>query len=140
MVTSANKTPDELLESLLVDRKVLLFRYDAHLRREVYKKLTALQKQLINKISVVGVDGVNQLELNRLLKEIKELVSETYNNISEYSSGELNALLPVETVAAYKIYNAAFKFDLFSPVPEYKINAIKRAVIISGAPLNKALM
>ncbi|MBS6051291.1 MAG: minor capsid protein [Haemophilus haemolyticus] len=136
MVTSANKTPDELLESLLADRKILLFRYDAHLRREIYKKLTALQKQLINKISVVGVEGVNQRELNRLLKEVKELVTETYNNISDYSSSELNALLPIETVATYKIYNAAFKFDLFSPVPEYKIKAIKSTVIVAGSPLN----
>ena len=136
MTTSVNKTPDELLESLLADRKVLLFRYDAHLRREIYKKLTVLQKQLINKISVVGVDGVNQRELNRLLKEVKELVTETYNNIGDYSSGELNALLPVETAAVYKIYNTAFKFDLFAPVPEYKIKAIKSAIIVAGSPLN----
>lgn len=136
MTTSVNKTPDELLESLLADRKVLLFRYDAHLRREIYKKLTVLQKQLINKISAVGVDGVNQRELNRLLKEVKELVTETYNNIGDYSSGELNALLPVETAAVYKIYNTAFKFDLFAPVPEYKIKAIKSAIIVAGSPLN----
>lgn len=135
MTISANN-PDELLESLLADRKILLFRYDAHLRNRVYKDLTALQKQLINRIATVGLDGVNQRELARLLKDVKKSIADIYDGLNSYSTDELDDLLPIEAVAAERIYNKAFNLDIFKPVSESKLNSIKGAVIISGSPLS----
>lgn len=135
-MTASEINPDEVLESLLADRKILLFRYDAHLRREIYKKLTMLQKQLINKISIVGADNVNQRELNKLLKDIKKSITEVYGELDNYSNGELEELLPIEAVAVEQIYNKAFKFDAFRSISENRVNAIKSAVIISGSPLS----
>lgn len=127
---------DEQIESLLTDRKILLFRYDAHLRNEISKKLTSLQKQLLNRVSAAGVESVGKRELAQLLKDIKQIISEYYNDIALYSDGEMNELLPVEVAATTAIYNEAVKFDLFNSVPESRLKAIKTAAIINGVPLS----
>lgn len=129
-------TVDEKLESLLTDRKVLLFRYDAHLRREVYKRLNSLQRKLIAEISIAGLEGVNKRELDRLISDVKKTILEVYSGINAFTVDDLNELLPVEVLATVGIYNQAFGFDLFSKIPENKVKAIKETALISGTPLS----
>lgn len=128
-------TMSETLESLLTDRKILLFRYDANLRKEIFKKLTTLQKKLLTRLSAAGIESISKSELNKLLKDIKVLIEDTYSDVNAYSNEELNSLLPIETAATVKIYNDSVKFDLFNAVPEKTVKAAKNADIISGTPL-----
>lgn len=128
-------TMSETLESLLTDRKILLFRYDANLRKEIFKKLTALQKQLLTRVSAAGIESISKSELQSLLKDVKTLIADTYTDVNAYSSKELNALLPIETDATAKIYNESVQFDLFNIVPERTLNAAKNADLIAGTPL-----
>lgn len=128
-------TMSETLESLLTDRKILLFRYDANLRKEIFKKLTALQKQLLTRVSAAGIESISKSELQSLLKDVKTLIADTYADVNAYSSKELNALLPIETDATAKIYNESVQFDLFNIVPERTLNAAKNADLIAGTPL-----
>ncbi|MCW9716768.1 phage minor head protein [Avibacterium sp. 21-594] len=128
-------TVDEQIEIGLADNKILLFRFDAHLRKEVYERLNAMQKRLLSRISAVGIESVSQKALKQLLKEISELVDETYQDIHQVTAKDLKALLPLQAEALTKIYNQAVKFDLFNQVPDYRIKAIRNAEIIAGAPL-----
>ncbi|MCK3657231.1 hypothetical protein A4G18_00475 [Pasteurellaceae bacterium Pebbles2] len=134
-VSQKNLTVDEQLESLLADRKIILFRYDAYLRQQIYKKLTALQKKLLNRLASADIENINKKESVQLLKNIKELINESYQNVSEFSQSELNELFPLEVDAVHSIYNESVKFDLFNQVPAYKLQSIKNAGIISGSPL-----
>ncbi|MDY4280852.1 MAG: minor capsid protein [[Pasteurella] mairii] len=134
-MTLREMTVDEHIESLLTDRKILLFRYDAYLRAEITKKLTALQKQLLQKISASGIESISKRELQQLLKEIKGVIVERYAEINDFSSDELNALLPVEVAATTQLYNQAVKFDLFNQIPDTRLKAINSALVINGTPL-----
>ncbi|TNG94887.1 phage head morphogenesis protein [Pasteurellaceae bacterium USgator11] len=129
-------TVDERIEHALADRKILLFRYDAHLRQEVYKKLNRMQKALINRISAAGVESISKKELDKLLKEIQSIITDAYGDLSTYTSSELDELLPVEIAAAHQIYNKAVQFDLFNVMPAHRIKAIKDAQIVAGSPLH----
>lgn len=128
-------TVDEQIEIGLADNKILLFRFDAHLRKEVYKRLNTMQKRLLSHISAVGIESISQKALKQLLKDVSDLVDETYQDIHQVTAKDLKALLPLQAEALTKIYNQAVKFDLFNQVPDYRIKAIRNAEIIAGAPL-----
>ncbi|HDR1425213.1 TPA: minor capsid protein [Pasteurella multocida] len=129
-------TVDEQLEHLLTDHKILLFRYDASLRKEIAKKLNEMQRKMILRISSVGIESLSKRELVKLLSEIKEIVKEYYQTIYHFTDDELQALLPIEALAVWEIYNTAVKFDLFNKIPDYKLKANKTAQIVAGSPLS----
>ncbi len=131
-----NMTVDEQLEHLLTDHKILLFRYDASLRKEIAKKLNEMQRKMILRISSVGVESLSKRELVKLLSEIKEIIKEYYQTIYHFTDDELQALLPIEALAVREIYNTAVKFDLFNKIPDYKLKANKTAQIVAGSPLS----
>lgn len=114
MKTSRKKTNkihtiDERIESLLTDHKILLFRYDAHLRRQIYPKLERLQRQLLSRISALGTDTLSHRALNKLLTELKTVITQHYVEISAFSQQELKALLPIEVNATTHLYNTAVR-------------------------------
>ncbi|WP_424411224.1 phage minor head protein [Pasteurella sp. PK-2025] len=131
-----NMTVDEQLEHLLTDHKILLFRYDASLRKEIVKKLNEMQRKMILRISSVGIESLSKRELVKLLSEIKEIIKEYYQTIYHFTNDELQALLPIEALAVREIYNTAVKFDLFNKIPDYKLKANKTAQIVAGSPLS----
>lgn len=135
--SSKSQTIDERIESLLTDRKILLFRYDAHLRRQIWQKLTVLQRQLLTRISATGIEAISKKELEALLRDVRKTISEHYSEISEFSQNELAQLLPVEVNATTSIYNEAVRFDLFNATPEITRQAVNSAQIIAGSPLEK---
>lgn len=135
--SSKSQTIDERIESLLTDRKILLFRYDAHLRRQIWQKLTALQRQLLTRISATGIEAISKKELEALLRDVRKTISEHYLEVSEFSQNELTQLLPVEVNATTSIYNEAVRFGLFNTTPEITRQAVNSAQIIAGSPLEK---
>ncbi|AWY03323.1 head morphogenesis protein [Pasteurella phage Pm86] len=127
---------DEQIEHLLTDHKILLFRYDASLRREIVKRLNKLQKQMLSRISAVGLENASKRDVAKLLGEIKELIKSYYVEMYSFTDGELQSLLPIEALAMMEIYNQSVKFDLFNKVPDYKLKANKTAQIVAGSPLS----
>lgn len=126
---------DEKIEIGLTDNKILLFRFDANLRKEVYQRLNEMQKRLLHRLSLIGAESVSQKVLKQLLSDIAELVDETYREIHQFTSADLNGLTALQTDALAKIYNEAVQFDLFNQVPNYRIKAIRGADLIAGTPL-----
>ncbi|WP_065235116.1 minor capsid protein [Gallibacterium genomosp. 3] len=128
---------DEKIEIGLTDNKILLFRFDANLRKEIYQRLNDLQKRLLNRLSVIGTESVSQKALKQLLSEIAELVDDTYQDIHQSTSTDLNGLIALQADVLANIYNDAVQFDLFNHVPDYRIKAIKGADLIAGTPLEE---
>ena len=77
----------------LTDRKILHFRYDAHLRQQVYKRLNTLQKSLINRISAIGIEGLSAKKLDKLLTELQTEIAKTYQETTAYTQEELSGFL-----------------------------------------------
>ncbi|WP_281773726.1 ADP-ribosyltransferase domain-containing protein [Haemophilus parahaemolyticus] len=119
----------------LTDRKILHFRYDAHLRQQVYKRLNALQKLLINRISAIGVEALPAKKLDKLLTELQTEIAKTYQETTAYTRYELSGFLPLEAVKISQLYNDEIGFDLFNDVPKERIKAIKNVAVIEGQPL-----
>ena len=119
----------------LTDRKILHFRYDAHLRQQVYKRLNTLQKLLINRISAIGVEALPAKKLDKLLTELKTEIAKTYQETTAYTQDELSGFLSLEAAKISQLYNDEIGFDLFNDVPKERIKAIKNVAVIEGQPL-----
>ena len=119
----------------LTDRKILHFRYDAHLRQQVYKRLNTLQKSLINRISAIGVEGLSAKKLDKLLTELQTEIAKTYQETTAYTQDELSGFLSFEASKISQLYNDEIGFDLFNDVPKERIKAIKNVAVIEGQPL-----
>ncbi|WP_288061375.1 minor capsid protein [Rodentibacter caecimuris] len=128
-------TLDEKIAYSLTDRKILHFRYDAHLRREVFKRLNHTQRNLLNRLSSAGVEALQKRELDKLLRELKKEITQIYKELTAYTDAELSGFLMSETTALQHLYNDAVGFDFFNPVPDYKLKASQRVSLIAGAPL-----
>ena len=90
----------------LTDRKILHFRYDAHLRQQVYKRLNALQKLLINRISAIGVEALPAKKLDKLLSELQTEIAKTYQETTAYTQGVLSGFLSLEAAKISQIGRA----------------------------------
>ena len=119
----------------LTDRKILHFRYDAHLRQQVYKRLNTLQKSLINRISAIGIEGLSAKKLDKLLTELQTEIAKTYQETTAYTQDELSGFLSLEASKISQLYNDEIGFDLFNDVPKERIKAIKNVAVIEGQPL-----
>ncbi|OOF56149.1 hypothetical protein BKK56_03975 [Rodentibacter genomosp. 2] len=129
------QTLDEKIAYALTDRKILHFRYDAHLRQAVWKRLNQTQKALLNRISAAGIEALPKQELDKLLRELKGEIINTYQELTAYTDTELSGFFMTETTALQKLYNESVGFDFFNQVPDYKLKATQRASLIAGAPL-----
>lgn len=130
-------TLDEKIAYALTDRKILHFRYDAHLRREVFKRLNHTQRNLLNRLSSSGVEALQKRELDKLLRELKKEIAQTYQELTAYTDTELSGFLMSETTALQHLYNDSVGFDFFNTVPDYKLKATQRVSLIAGAPLEE---
>ncbi|QIA76654.1 minor capsid protein [Rodentibacter caecimuris] len=126
---------DEKIAYALTDRKILHFRYDAHLRREVFKRLNHTQRNLLNRLSSAGVEALQKRELDKLLRELKKEIAQIYQELTAYTDAELSGFLMSETTALQHLYNDVVGFDFFNAVPDYKLKAMQRVSLIAGAPL-----
>ena len=129
------KTLRQRIAHALTDRKILHFRYDAHLRQQVYKRLNALQKSLINRISAIGVEALPAKKLDKLLSELQTEIAKTYQETTAYTQDELSGFLSLEASKISQLYNDEIGFDLFNDVPKERIKAIKNVAVIEGQPL-----
>ncbi|MDG6466077.1 minor capsid protein [Glaesserella parasuis] len=139
MALSSQDKPKQSLNSriayALTDRKILHFRYDAHLRQQVMKRLSKTQRELLNRLVAAGVDALPKKQLDTLLKELKQEVAKVYQEMTAYTQDELSGFFAAETKHIHQLYNDEVGFDFFNQVPEYKQKANKTATIIAGSPL-----
>lgn len=139
MTLSSRDKPKQSLNSriayALTDRKILHFRYDAHLRQQVMKQLSKTQRELLNRLAAAGVDALPKKQLDTLLKELKQEVAKVYQEMTAYTQDELSGFFTAETQHIHQLYNDEVGFDFFNQVPEYKQKANKTATIIAGSPL-----
>ncbi|MCT8743102.1 minor capsid protein, partial [Glaesserella parasuis] len=139
MTLSSQDKPKQSLNSriayALTDRKILHFRYDAHLRQQVMKQLSKTQRELLNRLAAAGVDALPKKQLDTLLKELKQEVAKVYQEMTAYTQDELSGFFTAETQHIHQLYNDEVGFDFFNQVPEYKRKANKTATIIAGSPL-----
>ncbi len=139
MTLSSQDKPKQSLNSriayALTDRKILHFRYDAHLRQQVMKWLSKTQRELLNRLAAAGVDALPKKQLDTLLKELKQEVAKVYQEMTAYTQDELSGFFTAETQHIHQLYNDEVGFDFFNQVPEYKQKANKTATIIAGSPL-----
>lgn len=139
MTLSSQDKPKQSLNSriayALTDRKILHFRYDAHLRQQVMKQLSKTQRELLNRLAAAGVDALPKKQLDTLLKELKQEVAKVYQEMTAYTQDELRGFFTAETQHIHQLYNDEVGFDFFNQVPEYKQKANKTATIIAGSPL-----
>lgn len=139
MALSSQDKPKQSLNSriayALTDRKILHFRYDAHLRQQVMKRLSKTQRELLNRLAAAGVDALPKKQLDTLLKELKQEVAKVYQEMTAYTQDELSGFFAAETQHIHQLYNDEVGFDFFNQVPEYKQKANKTATIIAGSPL-----
>ncbi|MDO9811925.1 minor capsid protein [Glaesserella parasuis] len=139
MALSSQDKPKQSLNSriayALTDRKILHFRYDAHLRQQVMKQLSKTQRELLNRLAAAGVDALPKKQLDTLLKELKQEVAKVYQEMTAYTQDELSGFFTAETKHIHQLYNDEVGFDFFNQVPEYKQKANKTATIIAGSPL-----
>ncbi|AWY45438.1 phage head morphogenesis, SPP1 gp7 family domain protein [Glaesserella parasuis 29755] len=139
MALSSQDKPKQSLNSriayALTDRKILHFRYDAHLRQQVMKRLSKTQRELLNRLAAAGVDALPKKQLDTLLKELKQEVAKVYQEMTAYTQDELSGFFTAETQHIHQLYNDEVGFDFFNQVPEYKQKANKTATIIAGSPL-----
>lgn len=139
MTLSSQDKPKQSLNSriayALTDRKILHFRYDAHLRQQVMKWLSKTQRELLNRLAAAGVDALPKKQLDILLKELKQEVAKVYQEMTAYTQDELSGFFTAETKHIHQLYNDEVGFDFFNQVPEYKQKANKTATIIAGSPL-----
>ncbi|WP_426841501.1 minor capsid protein [Glaesserella parasuis] len=139
MALSSQDKPKQSLNSriayALTDRKILHFRYDAHLRQQVMKRLSKTQRELLNRLAAAGVDALPKKQLDTLLKELKQEVAKVYQEMTAYTQDELSGFFTAETKHIHQLYNDEVGFDFFNQVPEYKQKANKTATIIAGSPL-----
>ncbi|MCT8558266.1 minor capsid protein [Glaesserella parasuis] len=139
MTLSSQDKPKQSLNSriayALTDRKILHFRYDAHLRQQVMKQLSKTQRELLNRLAAAGVDALPKKQLDTLLKELKQEVAKVYQEMTAYTQDELSGFFTAETQHLHQLYNDEVGFDFFNQVPEYKRKANKTATIIAGSPL-----
>ncbi|WP_426839802.1 minor capsid protein [Glaesserella parasuis] len=139
MALSSQDKPKQSLNSriayALTDRKILHFRYDAHLRQQVMKQLSKTQRELLNRLAAAGVDALPKKQLDTLLKELKQEVAKVYQEMTAYTQDELSGFFTAETQHLHQLYNDEVGFDFFNQVPEYKQKANKTATIIAGSPL-----
>ncbi|WP_234887878.1 hypothetical protein [Glaesserella parasuis] len=97
MTLSSQDKPKQSLNSriayALTDRKILHFRYDAHLRQQVMKQLSKTQRELLNRLAAAGVDALPKKQLDTLLKELKQEVAKVYQEMTAYTQDELSGFL-----------------------------------------------
>lgn len=133
--TKARTPLDKRIAYALTDRKILHFRFDAHLRSEVWKRLSATQRQLLNRISAAGIEALPKRQLDKLLKELKAEIAKNYQEITAYIQPELSGFFELEKQAVAKLYNHEIGFDFFNQVPNYAKTATQQAVIVAGMPM-----
>ncbi len=135
MSSSQETLLDERIAHALTDRKILHFRYDAHLRQEVFKRLNKTQKSLLNRIAAAGIEALSKRELDKLLKELNEEIAKVYAELTAYTDKELSGFFVKEIDGLQSLYNKEVGFDFFNNVPEYKRKAIQKSQLIAGSPL-----
>ncbi|HDL6308899.1 TPA: phage head morphogenesis protein [Mannheimia haemolytica] len=134
------KTPlAKRIAHALTDRKILQFRFDAHLRNQVWQRLTKTQKALLNRINAAGIDALPKRELDKLLKELKAEIAKNYQETTAYIQPELSGFFAVEKQALTELYNDEIGYDFFNQVPSYQRKATQQATIIAGMPLESWL-
>lgn len=92
----------------LLERQIEISRFEAHVRRDLLKRLNKLHRQVKGRIGEEDLDNIGKRDLNKLIKDIGELSAvahaELVDKVNEYSFD----LIEDETDFIYKEYGEAW--------------------------------
>jgi hypothetical protein len=79
----ADLTPDELLADAIINHTLNLFRLSASQVAEIFKRLKAMEAQLIKELAVPLISDSSKSEINAILKGSNDIIESYYNSISD---------------------------------------------------------
>lgn len=124
---------DDLIESL-ISRALSVTRYSAGISKEQLKKLSEMQKTILQLLPLV----TNEQNLKKRLAQIKEiqsLIDDTYKEVSSSVESSLSDFAASESIAFSKYVNAAIGVELAKPIiAKERLDEIARNQLIVGNP------
>lgn len=89
------------LDDDLILLQIELLRYDAHLQKEVAKRLGITHKELLELLSERNIDGRN---INAVNQKAQETIKNGFDDAAAYLAEELNSAMPVIAAALSATY------------------------------------
>lgn len=120
------------LTALLCEYKINIFRYDAYVRSVVFKHLDNAQKELIARIASDDIESITKRELDRLVRDVKQIITNEYERIARYLSDTNQQFYVASQKIESEIYNSWLGYKAFSSLPNYRLEAIKYAPLFEG--------
>ena len=108
MTISQKQRMEKMIEGLLIENEIALYRFNAHLRRQFVRQLIELERGVVAKISKKGVDSLNSRDLATLLKALDKLIDSTYAKAGNQVISETAQLQLLEIKALTDIYNESY--------------------------------
>ena len=117
------------LEHQLIENKIDLFRYDAHLRREFWKQLEKKRPEII--AAIIAMNGLSKRQYDALIEEITMLLAAVYIDFAKSVDAELLALLYTQGKIQAGLYNEFLGYQAVK-VPS---KAAAGEILIAGATM-----
>lgn len=125
MTISQKQRMEKMIEGLLIENEIALYRFNAHLRRQFVRQLIELERGVVAKINKKGVDSLNSRDLATLLKTLDKLIDSTYAKAGNQVISETAQLQLLEIKALTDIYNESYgKKVLNEPKPAQDSNPL----------------
>jgi len=124
------------LTALLCEYEINIFRYDAYVRSVVFKQLDNAQKELFARIVSDDIQSITKRDLDRLIKDVKQIITNEYERIGKYLSDTNQQFYVASQKIEADIYNSWLGYKAFSSLPNYRLEAIKYAPLFEGRDIN----
>ncbi|RTL05715.1 hypothetical protein EKK58_07430 [Candidatus Dependentiae bacterium] len=125
---------DEIFEDI-VTRQVLSMRLDAKIREDILKDLKKLEKKIIQEISDSDPSGQSfrSKRLNALLKSVRVLIEDAYEEISENFKESVVEFIRLEALKTEKVLASTVQVST-TAISVEKLKQIYSDTLINGAP------
>ncbi len=99
----------------LIERQIEVSRFEAHIRRDLLKRLSKLQRQVKGRIGEEDMDNIGKRDLNRLIKDIEVLSLAAHKELIEKVDNYALDLAQNETDFVYREFGVAWGVPKHQP-------------------------